>query len=299
MSRTIPVPKSVSAEAQAVLATGGAMVADRLANPQVSPALDDNAGWKARIAETDAVIALGFGGRTSEVDVACDKIDVAGIDVYVLEPEGADTGDDAADLLRHPRGRAHRRRRRRLPAHGHPRRRARRVCSPGRSTTACLPTSRIPRPSTTASPVYRALLEIRRPEQIAVGGGSAGGNLAAALMLKARAEGLPMPACLLLMTPEVDLTESGDTFDILEGVDTVLVSRLTDSIALYVNGHDLRDSFLSPLFGDVSEFPPTLLQSGTRDLFLSNTVRLHRVLRAANVEADEHLAQAVLGSQLR
>ena len=42
-----------------------------------------------------------------------------------------------------------------------------------------------------------------------------------------------MPACLLLMTPEVDLTESGDTFDTNEGVDTVLVTRLTDSIALY------------------------------------------------------------------
>ena len=75
--------------------------------------------------------------------------------------------------------------------------------------------------------VYRALLEVKRPEQIVVGGGSAGGNLAAALMLKARADGLPMPACLLLMTPEVDLTESGDTFETnLEGVDTVLVTRL-------------------------------------------------------------------------
>ena len=94
LSRTIPVPKSVSPEAQAVLATGGAMVASRLANPQVSPPLDDNAGWKARIAETDAVIALGF-ERVSEVDVAVNKVEVAGVDVYVLEPDGAATGDDA------------------------------------------------------------------------------------------------------------------------------------------------------------------------------------------------------------
>jgi acetyl esterase/lipase len=134
---------------------------------------------------------------------------------------------------------------------------------------------------------------MKAPEKIVVGGASAGGNLAAALMLKARAEGLPMPACLLLITPEVDLTESGDTFDTNEGVDYVLVNRLSDSIALYANGHDLTDPLLSPLFGDVSQFPPTFLQAGTRDLFLSNTVRLHRKLRAANVDAELHVWEAM------
>jgi epsilon-lactone hydrolase len=292
LSRTIPVPKSVSAEAQAVLAASGAMVAGRLANPQVSPSLDDNAGWKARIAETDAVIALGFGGRQSEVDVAVSKIEVAGIDVYVLEPDGAATGDDAP-IYYDIHGGA-------LIAGGGDVSRLMGIHSAARAGLFTWavdyrmpPDFPYPTPLDDCLAVYRALLEIRRPEQIAVGGGSAGGNLAAALMLKARAEGLPMPACLLLMTPEVDLTESGDTFDVLEGVDTVLVSRLTDSIALYANGHDLRDPFLSPLFGDVSEFPPTFLQSGTRDLFLSNTVRLHRALRAADVEAELHVWEAM------
>ncbi len=292
VARTIPVPTSVSAEAQAVLAASGALVAGRLANPQVSPPLDDNAGWKARIAETDAVIALGFGGRASEVDVAVTKTEVAGIDVYVLEPEGAETGDDAP-IYYDIHGGA-------LIAGGGD------VCRmmgihnaarAGRFTWSVdyrmPPDFPYPTPLDDCLAVYRALLEIRRPEQIAVGGGSAGGNLAAALMLKARAEGLPMPACLVLITPEVDLTESGDTFDTLEGVDSVLVSRLTDSIALYANGRDLRDPFLSPLFGDVSEFPPTLLQSGTRDLFLSNTVRLHRALRDADVEAELHVWEAM------
>jgi monoterpene epsilon-lactone hydrolase len=126
-----------------------------------------------------------------------------------------------------------------------------------------------------------------------VDGGSAGGNLAAALMLRARAVGLPMPRALMLFTPEVDLTESGDTFDTNEGVDYVLLNRLTDSIALYANGHDLRDPFLSPLFGDLSGFPPTFLQAGTRDLFLSNTVRMHRALRAADVDAELHVWEAM------
>jgi epsilon-lactone hydrolase len=137
--------------------------------------------------------------------------------------------------------------------------------------------------------VYRALLEQRSPEQIVVGGGSAGGNLAAALMLRARAEGLPMPRALLLFTPEADLTESGDTFDTNAGVDYVLLNRLTESIALYAGDHDVRDPFLSPLFGDLSQFPPTFLQAGTRDLFLSNAVRMHRALRALDVDAELHV----------
>jgi acetyl esterase/lipase len=56
--------------------------------------------------------------------------------------------------------------------------------------------------------------------------------------------------------------------------------------ALYANGRDLKDPMLSPLFGDLSGFPPTILTSGTRDLLLSNTVRTHRKLRQAGVEAS-------------
>jgi acetyl esterase/lipase len=52
--------------------------------------------------------------------------------------------------------------------------------------------------------VYRALLEVRDPADVVVGGASAGGNLAAALLLRARNEGLPMPAALVLATPLVD-----------------------------------------------------------------------------------------------
>jgi acetyl esterase/lipase len=52
-------------------------------------------------------------------------------------------------------------------------------------------------------------------------------------------------------------------------------------------GANLRDPYLSPVFGDFSKgFCPTYLQSGTRDLLLSNTVLLHRALRRAGIEAD-------------
>lgn len=140
--------------------------------------------------------------------------------------------------------------------------------------------------------LYRRALEIRPPERIVVAGGSAGGNLAAALLLRARAEGLPMPAALVLFTPEVDLTESGDSFRTLAGVDNVLAS-LEIPNQLYAAGTALDDPLVSPLFGDLEGFPPTLLETGTRDLFLSNTVRMHRRLLAAGVPAELHVFEAM------
>ena len=141
---------------------------------------------------------------------------------------------------------------------------------------------------------YREVLKRFRPEKIAVCGGSAGGGLAAALVLKARDIGLPLPGACVLATPEADLTESGDSFETNIFVDVVASQRLTDSIALYASGHDLRDPYLSPVFGDFSKgFPPTILTCGTRDLFLSNTVLMHRALRRAGIKADLHVWEAM------
>jgi acetyl esterase/lipase len=60
-------------------------------------------------------------------------------------------------------------------------------------------------------------------------------------------------------------------------------------LKLYANGEDLKSPLLSPIYGDFKGFPPTILISGTRDLLLSNTIRAHRKLRSAGVEADLHV----------
>jgi acetyl esterase/lipase len=60
---------------------------------------------------------------------------------------------------------------------------------------------------------------------------------------------------------------------------------LSHAASLYANGHDLRDPQLSPIYGDFHGFPPAILTSGTRDLFLSLTVLTHRKMRQAGVEA--------------
>jgi epsilon-lactone hydrolase len=142
--------------------------------------------------------------------------------------------------------------------------------------------------------VYRGLLENYAPETIVISGRSAGGNLAAAATLKLRDLGLPLPGAIILLTPEVDLTESGDTFQTMRNIDVVLKSGLPEANALYARGHDLADPYVSPLFGDFRRgFPPTFIQAGTRDLFLSNSVRMHRALRSAGVPAELHVWDAM------
>ena len=141
--------------------------------------------------------------------------------------------------------------------------------------------------------VYRALIETHDPKRIVIGGSSAGGNLAAATMLMIRDRGLPAPAGLVLLTPEVDLTEAGDSFRTNALLDVTLKGTLEECNALYAAGRDLTDPYLSPLYGDLTGFPPTLVQTGTRDILLSNSVLIHRKLRKAGVEAELHVWEAM------
>jgi acetyl esterase/lipase len=96
---------------------------------------------------------------------------------------------------------------------------------------------------------------------------------------------------VVLGTPEVDLTESGDSFVTNLGVDSRLGPLMPVNL-LYADGHDLAHPYLSPVFGDLRGFPPTILTTGTRDLFLSNTVRMHRALRRVGVAAELHVLEA-------
>ncbi len=110
-----------------------------------------------------------------------------------------------------------------------------------------------------------------------------------ALMLRAKAEGLPLPGAIAPGSPWSDMTSTGDSYKTNEWIDNVVVSYdgyLSRLARLYAHGHDLKDPQLSPVYGDLHGLPPTILTSGTRDLFLSNTVRVQRKLREAGIEAD-------------
>jgi epsilon-lactone hydrolase len=139
-----------------------------------------------------------------------------------------------------------------------------------------------------AMTVWKAVTRTTDPKKTAIFGTSAGGALTLAMVMRAKQEGLPLPAAIAPGTPMSDTTKVGDSFVTNAMLDNVLVSPdgfCDDGALVYADGHDLKDPMLSPVYGDFRGFPPTILTTGTRDLLLSNTVRVHRRLRDAGVEA--------------
>lgn len=144
--------------------------------------------------------------------------------------------------------------------------------------------------------VYSSLLESRPAKSIIVGGSSAGGGLALSAVHRFRELNLDMPGAIYAGAPWADLTQTGDTLFSNDGVDRLLATytgRMDAAARLYAGDHEMRSPLISPVYGDFREFPPTILISGTRDLFLSHAVRTHRKLRAANVIADLHVYEGM------
>lgn len=256
------------------------------------PSIEDKASWRALIEQVDSNILIPFQGIAGHLNCETTLHDVDGVRVYESVPAALPADDRSVILDFHGGG---------LVFCGGE------TCKFMAALQATKfqkrvwsvdyrmpPDNPYPAGLDDGVTVYRALLKERTPADIIVCGGSAGGNLAAALLLRAREASLPMPAGLILGTPEVDLTESGDSFQTNMGVDPMLQSLMPVNL-MYANGVDLKDPHLSPLFGDLTGYPPTTLYSGTRDLFLSNTVRMHRALRSAGKRFDGMKLAAMAG----
>jgi epsilon-lactone hydrolase len=285
-ARTIEPPTTISAEARAALAESARMP------PMSHPAPDDLEGWRRAKEASEAfwepLVAQMLAACRCRIDTEC----ISGVTTYRCTPAEA---NDPTQLLY-------------LYFHG-----GALVFGAGRFAMAAgakaadesgLTTLSVDYRTPPADPfpaaledgfaVYEALLAGAGEPRIVIGGESAGANLAAAVTLLIRDRGLPPPAAVVLLTPEVDLTEAGDTFRTNELLDVTLKSGLPECNALYAGGHALTDPYVSPLFADFARgFPPTLIQSGTRDLFLSNSVLMHRKLRRAGIEAELHVWEAM------
>jgi epsilon-lactone hydrolase len=151
-----------------------------------------------------------------------------------------------------------------------------------------------------AMAVWKELIKTNDPRNMAVFGTSTGGAMVLALIHRAKAEKVALPAAIGPGTPWSDIARIGDTYETNEWVDNVLVTWdgwLGKAALLYANGRDLKDPQISPIYGDMSGFPPTILTSGTRDLFLSNTVRTHRKLRRAGVVSDLNVYEGMSHAQ--
>jgi acetyl esterase/lipase len=122
-------------------------------------------------------------------------------------------------------------------------------------------------------------------KHIAIGGDSAGGGLTAALINHLRATGDEQPACAWLVSPWTDLTMSGSTLASKDAVDPLIHKAYLDELAdAYLSvGVDRKDPRVSPLYSDLSGFPPSLIQVGSDETLLDDAVRFAAVAGAAGV----------------
>ncbi|MDG4910050.1 alpha/beta hydrolase fold domain-containing protein [Mesorhizobium sp. WSM4898] len=125
------------------------------------------------------------------------------------------------------------------------------------------------------------------PDRIVVGGDSAGGNLSLSLVGRLRAAGERLPGCLWLVSPWTDLSMSGTTLSAKDAIDPIIHRAYLEELAgAYVpHGVDRRDPLISPLFADLTGFPPMLIQVGSAESLLSDATRLAEAAGMADVEA--------------
>ena len=132
------------------------------------------------------------------------------------------------------------------------------------------------------------------PANIVFAGESAGGGLAVATLVNARDHGLPLPAAAYVMSPYVDLTLAGASMETKREADPLmspqaLLARVPD----YTAGQDAALALISPIFADLSDLPPLIIQVGTHEVLLDDAVRLAREAAIADIEVTLDITPGV------
>ena len=134
---------------------------------------------------------------------------------------------------------------------------------------------------------YRALLGQVPAERLAVGGDSAGGGLSVAVLQAAGRAGLPMPACLVLLSPWLDLTGDGESHTTNADSEILILPASVERATRFYRGEVAADDpAVSPLFGDLTGLPPTLVQVSRNELLYSDSESFADRAGAAGVDVD-------------
>lgn len=124
------------------------------------------------------------------------------------------------------------------------------------------------------------------PERIAICGDSAGGGLTVAALVALRDAGDPLPSAGICVSPWVDLTCSADSYRTRAGTDPLITHENIVWFAnLYLGGEDPKTPLASPLFADLEGLPPLLIQVGSEEVLLDDSIGLHSRARAAGVDS--------------
>ena len=123
---------------------------------------------------------------------------------------------------------------------------------------------------------WRAVLDLGRdPARTIIAGDSAGGGLSVACAIAARDAGLPMPAGLHLISPWVNLTNASPAYQAKAETDFIITQVGIDEFAEgYMGAGDRRDPRASPLFADLAGLPPMLIQVGSEEVLMSDSIQL-------------------------
>jgi monoterpene epsilon-lactone hydrolase len=280
--RVIPIPTTVSPQAQLVMATPFGLPG------QSRPA--SVAEWKSYIASLEVLMKRLEAQASALYPMKAERSTLAGVKIITLEPPEIPP-ENAAKMLINMHGGA-------FILGADNALEALSIAAAARMRVTVVdyrmpPDHAFPAALEDGVAVYRALLDRYSPANIGIFGASAGGNLTCTVVLRLRELGLPLPAAIAVSTPGADLAKFGDSWRTNDGLDRVL----TDSVIatdIYANGQDLENPLLSPVYADYSKaFPPSLLLTGTRDMLLSSTVRLHRAMRRGGADADLHVFEGM------
>lgn len=125
------------------------------------------------------------------------------------------------------------------------------------------------------------------PNDLIIGGDSAGGNLTFATLIKARDEGLPLPSAAICISPATDLANTGNTINTKADVDPFISPELAEFMrGCYLKETDPKNPLASPLFADLDGLPPTFIQVGTSEILLDDSKRIAKKLESANVDVE-------------
>jgi acetyl esterase/lipase len=136
--------------------------------------------------------------------------------------------------------------------------------------------------------VYRWLIEQGvSPQKIVVVGDSSGGGLAIALTVLLRDKGVPLPVAITCMSPWADLALTGESLRSHAKVDPICSFEESQlHSAYYIGEHDAREPLVSPIYADLHDLPPILIQVGDREILLSDSARLTERARKDGVHVE-------------